>query len=456
MTFQELDVPSRPPHPAALPYLEGHRPGPARKSRWWLWLIPLIVLAAGAYFVVVRLVHPQTTGPTGAAALAGRPVPVVASPTVKGNMNIYLTGLGTVTAFNTVVVRSRVDGQIIKVYFTEGQTVKKDDPLVEVDPRPFQAQLKQAQGQLARDQALLENANRDLDRYQSIRTSVTQQQIDTQAALVKQYQGAVEFDQGQIDNANLQITYSHITAPIGGRIGLRLVDEGNIVHAADSNGVAVITQLQPIAVLFTISEDDISRVMQRPDHGDGLEVDAYDREIKTEIASGSLLAIDNQVDATTGMVRLKGVFANEDDALFPNQFVNARLLVDTLRRVVIAPSAAVQLGPDGRTFVYVVKSAADPATGAKHDQVELRDVTVGPSEADQTIIEKGVAPGEVVVIEGVDKLQDGYKVTVHLQPVEGKAPTTRPASTTRPAGPTTQPGSFLDVPGGRTGRRDRK
>lgn len=455
MTFQELDVPSRPPQPA-LPYLDGRRPGPARKSRWWLWLILLVVLAAGAYFVVVRLVRPQATSPTGAAALTGRAVPVVASPTFNGDMNIYLTGLGTVTAFNTVVVRSRVDGQITKVYFTEGQTVRKDDPLVEVDPRPFQAQLKQVQGQLTRDQALLENAKRDLERYQSIRTSVTQQQIDTQAALVKQYQGAVEIDQGQIENANLQIIYSHITAPIGGRIGLRLVDEGNIIHATDPNGVAVITQLQPIAVLFTIPEDNISRVMQRPDHGDGLEVDAYDRELKNEIATGSLLAIDNQVDATTGMVRLKGVFQNEDDALFPNEFVNARLLVDTLHGVVIAPSAAVQLGPDGRTFVYVVKSTPDSATGNKRDQVELRDVVTGPSEADQTVIEKGVAPGENVVIEGVDKLQNGTNVTVHLQPAARAAPTTRRASTTRPALPTTLPGSFLNIPVNRTGRSNRR
>jgi len=457
MTFQEVDVqPSRPPHPATLPYGDRDRRGPSRKSRWWFWLILLLALAGAAYFVVPRLIHPQAAGPSGAAALAGRPVPVVASAAIKGDMSIYLTGLGTVSAFNTVVVRSRVDGQITKVYFTEGEMVKKDQPLVEIDSRPFQAQLKQTQGQLLRDQALLENAKRDLERYQSIRTSVTQQQIDTQAALVKQYEGAVEVDQGQIENANLQITYSHITAPIAGRIGLRLVDEGNMVHATDPNGVAVVAQLQPIAALFTIPEDDISRVMQRPDHGNGLEVDAYDRELTSRIARGSLLAIDNQVDPTTGMVRLKGVFQNEDDALFPNQFVNARLLVDTLRGVVIAPAAAVQLGPDGRTFVYVVQPLADPATGAKHDQVDLRDVVTGSTEGDQTVIESGVSAGDVVVIEGVDKLQPGTKVTVHQQPFKRNGPTTRPPSTTRPAALTTQPGSFSNMPGGRAGRRDRK
>ena len=427
-------------HPATksprteLQYGVGVRP---RKSHWWVWLIVIAVVGVAAYFAVPRLIGAFTATGSTAQSAASRVVPVVSATARKGEMNIYLTGLGTVTAFNTVAVRSRVDGQITKVYFAEGQIVKKDDPLVEVDPRPFEAQLKEAQGQLARDQALKENAQRDLERYQSIRSSVTQQQIDTQAALVKQYEGAVEVDQGQIESAKLQITYSHITAPLSGRIGLRLVDEGNIVHASDTTALAVITQLQPISVLFTLPEDQISQVFARPDHGQGLEIDAYNRDMTQVIATGSLLAIDNQVDPTTGTVRLKGEFQNEDAALFPNEFVNARLLVNTLRGVVIVPAAAVQRGPNDSTFVYVVRP---------DNTVELHDVVVGPTEGDQTVIEKGVTPGEVVVTDGVDKLQQGTKVAPHERPAMAAA--TRPAGrpTTRP---TSRPATMQSIEGAR-------
>ena len=396
-------------------------------GRWWVWLIVLCAIGIAAYFLVPRLLHPQGNGTNSAAAgAAGRPVPVIVATARRGDMNLYLTGLGTVTAFNTVAVKPRVDGQIIKVSYVEGQIMKAGDPLVDIDPRPFQVQLTQAEGQLARDQALLRNAQLDLQRYQSVRTSVTQQQIDTQNALVAQYEGAVKSDQGQVDNVKLQLVYCHITAPIAGRIGLRLVDEGNIVHATDANPLAVITQLQPIAVVFTISEDDLARVTRHPNYGDGLPVDAFDRELKARIATGALLAVDNQVDATTGMVRLKGEFQNLESSLFPNQFVNARLLVDTLRDVVIVPAAAVQRGPDpDSVFVYVVNS---------DKKVELRNITVGETEGEDTVVEKGVAPGELVVTDGVDKLQQG--TTVSVRPQASRRATggaSRPAGSAMPA-----------------------
>jgi multidrug efflux system membrane fusion protein len=347
-------------------------------------------------------------------------------------MNIYLTGLGTVTAYNTVTVRTRVDGQIMKVHFVEGQIIKEGNVLLEVDPRPYQVQLMQAQGQLLKDQSLLRNAQLDLQRYQSIKTSVTQQQIDTQASVVSQFQGAVESDQSQVDSAKLNLSYCQVTAPISGRIGLRLVDVGNIVHASDTNGLAVITQLQPIAVVFTVPEDQITDVYRRPDHGQGLVVDAFNRDLSQKIAIGKLLAIDNQVDPSTGTVRIKGEFANLNGGLFPNQFVNARLLVNTLKDVVLVPSPAVQLGPQSMTFAYVVKP---------DKTVELRHITVGPQEGGRTAIEEGIKPGEVVVTDGVDKLVPGSKVNVRMSDASGDQATTRPAREGRPgkAGPASSP-----------------
>jgi multidrug efflux system membrane fusion protein len=332
-----------------------------------------------------------------------RVIPVVTATVRKGDMDLYLNGLGTVTAFYTVTVRSRVEGQLVGVHFTEGQLVKKDDLLAEIDPRPFEVQLAQAQGQLARDRATLKVNKLSLDRYKELlkTRSITPQQMDEQVALVDQMEGAIRTDLAAVDNAELQLTYSHITAPISGRIGLRLIDPGNMVRANDMTGIAVITQLQPIALVFTVAQDNISLVQRKANSGETLGVEAYDRDFKNKLATGKLLAIDNQVDSTTGTVRLKAVFENQDNMLFPNQFVNARLLIDQKRDAVITPAAAVQRGPDF-DFVYRVKD---------DETVELRHVELGPTEGDQTVVTTGLSPGDVVVTDGVDKLQHGAKVS---------------------------------------------
>ena len=308
------------------------------------------------------------------------------------------------TPLKTVTVRSRVDGELVRVAFKEGQVVKAGDVLAEVDPRPYQAQLAQAEGQMARDQALLANARIDVERYRGLyaQDSIAKQQVDTQEALVRQYEGTVKFDQGQIDNARLQLVYSTITAPIGGRLGLRLVDPGNIVRSSDANGLVVITQLQPITAVFTIPQDSLPEVLKRMRSGVSLPVDAYDREQKTRLASGTLLTVDNQIDPTTGTIKLKAQFPNEDGALFPNQFINVRLQLDTLRGATLIPSSAVQRSAQG-TYVYVLK---DDRT------VSLRQVKTGAVDGESVAIESGVSPGDTVVVEGSDRLRDGAKAEV--------------------------------------------
>jgi len=357
-----------------------------------------------------------------ALAATTRAVPVAVSAAVAQDMPVYLTGLGSVTAYNTVSVKSRVDGQLIQVNFREGQQVKKGDLLLLIDPRPYQVQLASAQAQLFKDQAQLRDAQLNYQRFKDLLQesgAMSQQQVDTQKATADQFEGAVRADQATIDNARLQLVYCHITAPVSGHIGLRLVDAGNIVHATDANPMLVITQLQPISVIFTLPEDSLPVVVQRMKQGT-LKVDAFSRDNQTKLATGTLLTIDNQIDQTTGTDRLKATFDNKDGVLFPNQFVNIRLLLDVRKNSMIVPSVAVQRGPQG-SFVYVVK--ADKT-------VEARAVTVALTQSNQSAIDSGLQVGEVVVIDGQDKLQNGAKVETRSPTGNSNSsqPTTQPAT----------------------------
>lgn len=394
------------------------RPGPSakpRKSHGWVWFLILVAAGAMGYrYYTQAQAAPKMAGPADKAPSKKGPqiVPVVTAPVRRGDFSIYLTGLGSAVAYNTVTIRSRVDGELMHVAFQEGQIVHQGDLLAEIDPRPFQAQLEQAEGQLARDTAQLENARADQHRYQVLASQgvISRQQSETQTANVHQFEGAIKADQGVIENIKLQLVYCKILSPLDGRIGLRLVDQGNIIHANDANGMATITQLQPIAVLFNLAQDYLPVVMKKWRAGETLPVEAWDRDLKQRIATGKLLTIDNTIDPGTGTARFKAEFANEDNALFPNQFVNARLLIETRRGAVIAPAAAVQHSPDS-SFVYVVQ---DDKT------VEMRTVTPGPVQGDDALIEKGLEPGETVVIDGVDKLQQGTRVEARPANQPGK------------------------------------
>jgi multidrug efflux system membrane fusion protein len=361
-------------------------------------------------------------------------MPVTVAPVEVKDMPYYLTGLGSVTAFYTVSLKSRVDGELVQVNFKEGQHVKKGDLLAVIDPRPYQVQLEQAQAQLFKDQASLRDARLNLERFKGLLQNsgaMSQQQVDTQASTVDQLDGAVRNDQATIDNAKLQLVYCHITSPIDGRVGLRQVDPGNIVHAADTNPMLIITQLQPITVIFTLPEDNLPAVAQHMAKGT-LTVEAYSRDDETKLGSGKLQTIDNQIDQTTGTDKLKAVFDNKDNALWPNQFVNIRLELSTQKNALVVPAAAVQRGPQG-TYVFAMN---------QDQTVQIKPVTVAFTQDNQSVISSGLAANEVVVTDGQDKLQAGSKVEPHTQQQGGHAQqaagtvtsgSTSPA-TTAPAG----------------------
>jgi multidrug efflux system membrane fusion protein len=381
----------------------------SKKSLWWLWLIAAIVLVAALTIWQRRGAASQakTTGDPAARAIT-----ISAAVAKQGDIGIFLDALGTVTPVYTVTVTGRVQGEITQVYYREGQMVRKGDPLLEIDPRPYQAAVTQMEGQLAHDQAVLTEAKIDLERYQQAysRNAIAKQQLDDQQQVVLQDEGTVKNDEGQLANARVNLIYTHITSPIDGRVGLRLVDPGNIVQANSSTPLVVITQLQPITVIFSIAEDHLAQIQEQLRKGKKLTVDAYDREQTKKIASGTLLTLDNVIDTTTGTLKLKAVFPNEDNALFPNQFVNARLLVDELHNAVLVPTQAIQRNAQG-AFVYAVKS----------DQtVEIRSVTPGTTDGMVTAV-AGLQPGETVAVNGFDKLLEGAKVNVR-QPSNPSGP----------------------------------
>jgi membrane fusion protein, multidrug efflux system len=368
------------------------------------WMIILAVLLA--FVLLAWLLTPGKGARTAAAGrfAQGGPMPVVGAQARTGDMPITLIGLGTVTPLATVTVQSQISGQIMSIAFKEGQVVKEGAPLILIDPRPYQVALEQAQGALARDKALLENARVDLDRYQTLfaQDSIAEQQLATQKSLVAQDQGNVLTDQGQIDAAKLNLTYCHITSPISGRAGLQQVNVGNYVTPSEPNGLVVVTQLTPITVVFTLPEDDIPPLMKQLHAGVTLPVTAWDRTNTQQLATGTLQSIDSQIDTTTGTIKLKAIFPNTDETLFPQQFVNVVLLLDTQHGATLIPQAGVQRGAPG-TYVYVI--GAD-------ETVSVRKVTLGPGDATNIAITQGLKPGETVVVDGADKLKDGAKVVL--------------------------------------------
>jgi membrane fusion protein, multidrug efflux system len=414
-TTPELPELPGPQHEHELPPRRG-KP----KKRGLVWVLFLLVVVGIAGYAVWRAGHPvpQQRNQGGFGGFGGGkrggigPVPVVVQKTTRSVIPVYIPGLGNVTAFYTVTVKSRVDGELMKVDFNEGDLVQKGQTILEIDPRPYQATLDLAKATLAHDQALLDNAKLDLSRYQKLveTDAIPKQQLDTQVALVAQYEATIKQDQASIDNAQLNLTYSKITAPITGVVGLRLVDPGNIVHAADAGGMIVITQLQPISVYFTIPEDNVPQVTQKLRGGAHLTAEAWNRDNSKKLATGELWTLDNQIDPTTGTSKLKAVFDNKDNALFPQQFVNIRLLVDTLPNQLTVPNVAVQDGQQGQ-FVYVVNN--DTRQGGEDiGTVHLKTVQVGVTTETVSQILSGLNDGDRVVVDGTDRLEEGSNVRV--------------------------------------------
>jgi len=378
-----------------------------------LIVLALIAVAAGGYYAWQRHAQPQSSSQTDSPAPRGGKggdgarrllAPVQAATATRQSVPQYLSGLGTVTAANTATVRSRVNGDLLAIHFTEGQQVNAGDLLAEVDPRPYQVALTQAQGQLAKDQATLANARRDLARFGKLaKTSlVSQQELDTQRSLVSETLGTLKADEGGVASAQLNLTYSRITAPIAGRVGLKQVDVGNYVTSGDTTGIVVITQTHPIDVVFTLAENSISAILTAQKSGQSLLVEAWDRSNQNLIASGKLLSLDNQIDVTTGTIKIKARFDNQDDTLFPNQFVNVRLKVNTLQDAVVIPPAALQMGNEGH-FVWVVNS---------DNKVSKKSVVAGLQDSEKVVVSAGLEAGERVVTDGLDRLTEGAKVEI--------------------------------------------
>jgi len=439
-----MNMPVEPPQIAV-----AEKSAPPRTRRWGRWAVAVVVVA-GALLALQSYenIAPGTVEARKPAPPSGpAPQTVRDAAAIKGDIPIFIDALGTVTPIATITVRTQIAGKLQEVAFKEGQLVKAGDFLAQIDSRPYQATLAQAQGQLAKDTALLAQAQSDLGRYQTLvkQDSIARQQVDDQTFLVQQDRAAMASDQAQIDAANLNINYTHITAPVSGRVGFRLVDQGNYVQPSDANGLVVITQLQPITVFFSIPEDSLQRVSARLNSGASLAVTVFDRNNVKQLATGELTTIDNQVDTATGTVKLRATFANDDFALFPNQFVNVRLLVDTLAGAVVAPNAAIQLGSIGN-FVYVVRD---------DDTVTVRKVTIGAADADRTAILSGLNVGENVVIDGVDRLREGAKVSVRNgQGASAGADPAKSAPATDSAAPAAAPGQG-DAASGQHRRRSR-
>jgi multidrug efflux system membrane fusion protein len=393
--------PAEPP-PDLEPEFEQDRNGDSSKpkGRWKIWVVAAVLLLGAVAWWSRR---GTDTAAKGMGDMASRPVMVSTATAHQGDIGINLNALGTVTPVYTVTVTSRVQGEITQVYYHEGQMVQKGDSLVEIDPRPYQAALTQVEGQLAHDQAVLNEAKIDLDRYKQAldRNAIAKQQYEDQEQVVLQDQGTVKNDEGQLANAKVNLVYTHITAPIAGRVGLRLVDPGNIVQANSTTGLVVITQLQPITVIFSIAEDQLAQIQQQLRKGKKLTVEAYDRDERTKLASGTLLTLDNVIDPTTGTLKLKAIFDNKDGELFPSQFVNIKLLVDTQHNVILIPTPAIQRNAQG-AFVYVIKDG---------QTASLRSITPGTTDGTMTAVQ-GIEPQEVVAINGFDRLLDGAKVMV--------------------------------------------
>jgi membrane fusion protein, multidrug efflux system len=374
---------------------------------WKIGLLAVCLLAIGVYIFGTKFGKAESRAAVQGATASVPAVSVATVAAKTGSIPVYLTGLGAVTPINTVTVKTQVNGQLISVRYQEGQLVRVGDLLAEIDPRPLQAQLTQFEGQLVRDQALLDNARLDLKRFTVLvqENSIPRQQYDTQVSLVRQLEGTVKNDQGLIEGVKVQLIYTRITAPVSGRVGLRLVDPGNFVQTTDTNGLVVITQLQPITVIFTIPEDSIPSVVDKLKRGARLPVEAYDRALQHRLATGYLLTIDNQVDPTTGTVKLRAVFPNEDNALFPNQFVNARLLVETQHDATLIPTMAIQRNAQG-AFVYLVNP----------DQtVAMHKVSVGTTNGDMTAVEQ-LKAGDVIAADNFDRLRDGVKIAARNPP----------------------------------------